>query len=94
MSNMTYVLLLIAALFALGTTLAFQDKFLAAAWTFLVLGIGYFAWGVYNTKGVSDELVNPNDMTRIYTGLGLVVLGTVLFVLGWFTHVRTSMPRR
>lgn len=91
---MSVVLLLIAALFALGATLAFPDKFYAAAWTFLVLGIGYFAWGVYNTKGVSDELVNPNDMTRIYTGLGLVVLGTVLFVLGWFTHVRTSMPRR
>lgn len=91
---MSVVLLLIAALFALGATLAFQDKFLASAAVFMLCGFGYFSWGVYNTMGVADELVNQDDVTRIYTGVGLIVLGTVLFVLGWFTHVRTSMPRR
>lgn len=91
---MSFVLLLIATLFAFGAALAFQDKFYAAARTILVFGIGYFVWGVYNTQGVPDELVSPNDMTRIYTGLGLVGVGITLFALGWLTHVRTSVPRR
>ncbi|MDQ5982767.1 MAG: hypothetical protein QG549_764 [Patescibacteria group bacterium] len=94
MSDMTYVLLLIAGLFTLGASLAFPDKFYAASAVSALLGAIYFFRGIYNTMGVPDELVGPNDTAWIYTGLGLVVLGAILFGIGWLKNVRTSMPRR
>lgn len=91
---MSIVLLFIAALFALGAAIGFDEKIYAPATVTTLLGTGYFFWGVHLTTGVPDELVSQNDMTWIYTGLGLVGFGITLFALGWLTHVRTSMPRR
>lgn len=94
MSDMFYVLLLIAALFSFGTALAFPDKFYAVATVNALLGAGYFLHGIYSTAGVPDKLISQNDMTWIYTGLGLVGFGAILYGIGWFRNVRTSMPRR
>ena len=93
--HVIYVLLLIVALSALGTVLAFnQQRLLSVTIVSIVFGVGYTYWGFLRTKSVPDELVSPDDMTLIWTGLSLVVAGLVLFAVKLYMDIRQSMPRK
>lgn len=91
---MVYALLFIVTLSALAAALCFKEKVLAASMAILVIGCIYFFRGVFSIMGTSDEQVASDDMTWIYTGLGVVVVGVLLFVAAWFLDVRVRNPRR
>lgn len=89
---MLYVLLFIASLFALIASLLCERKLTAAAVVICAFGVVYFAWGVINTFGVPDELIRPDDTTRIWAGVALVVIGGIMAGIRWITAVRSEMP--
>lgn len=87
-------LLFVAALSMLTAALLFEKKFFGTGWASVLIGTGYFVWGLLNTFGVSDALTNENDKNRMLLGVGLVVFGLLLLALGQFLAIRRAMPRR
>lgn len=78
----------------LGVVLLFKQRLAAATTIIALYGVGYFFWGIAHTAGVPSDLVAPDDMTRIWTGVGLIVFGIALFYGGSFRIVRSKMPSR
>ena len=88
-----FVSLYVVIAFMFAASLSFKDKFLATGWTGIVIGAGYFVWGLVNTFGVPDSLTSPDDRNRMLLGVGVVVFGLVLLGLNWHLRIRRDMAR-
>lgn len=91
---MLYALLFIVALSALIAALLCEKKVTAVTVVFCAFGVAFFVWGIWNTSGIPDELVEADDMTRIWTGLALVVVSGIMAGIRYFVSLRSEMPRK
>lgn len=91
---MLIVLLYIATATLLAVALLFKDKLLATGWASILIGIGYFVWGIIGTFNVPDSLVDSNEPMKMWLGIGLTMVGLLLLALGWLLAIRRAIARR
>jgi hypothetical protein len=58
----------------------------------LLFGVGYAFWGLSRVSGVPDALVNPDDVTFIWQGLGLIILGIIMYFISFYLDIRRRCP--